>query len=96
MIVRANDELTNVARGMILPEHDDVVSPVLSAWDGERLIKYPHRGGHDISSVLGSLAALIPDWLSDMLMTGTVLVMDVDDFYDLDEEVRKRMEILKR
>jgi hypothetical protein len=94
MIVKANEELVVAARGLepLLPT--DVVP--ISSWDSHKLTKHQTRLEKDNSSLLDSLAEMIPDWMSRALMTGAVLVMDAEDFYELDEEIRTRLEIIRR
>jgi hypothetical protein len=96
MIVRANEELEMAAKGLRPSPKDLLVPLVPSTWDGHELTKHQTREGNDNASLLDSLAEMIPEWMSNSLMAGNVLVMDAEDFYELDEEVRKRLEVLRR
>ena len=77
MIVRVQDKIARLILGN--PEGDPVVDDAdrssIGMWDGDRLIKVPGRGPEDISY----LEPLIPEWIKEALLEGTMLFMEPPD-----------------
>jgi hypothetical protein len=42
-----------------------------------------------------SLKFLMPDWMREALIVGSVLTIDAQDFCSLDPEIREHLEVLK-
>lgn len=47
-------------------------------------------------SDLSHLLPIMPDWLKTMLVNGSVLIIDKEDFESLPEEITPHLEVLSR
>lgn len=65
-----------------------------AASGGPKMIPIP--GKAEVRQDLPELIPLIPDWLRLMLIDGSVLVMDREEYYDLPVEVQAELEVYSR
>lgn len=45
---------------------------------------------------LSHLLPIMPDWLKTMLINGSLLIVDQQEFYDLPSEISQHMEVITR
>lgn len=45
---------------------------------------------------LSQLNSMMPDWLKEALQINSVVIMQRQDFYDLDTEIRDHLEVMTR
>lgn len=92
MIVRVEDKLANLVLGVEGPEPmADNTASEMAVWDGEKLVRIPQKPSEDLSY----LRASIPPWLEEMLLQGTMLCIDHQDWIELGPDVQQYIEVIK-
>lgn len=101
MIVRASDNLTGAVRGAY-SKSQPPGRPRIKAWTGNGIATPPDiQKSQEIKlqqalNNFQKLVAVMPKWMYDSLMEGSVLTMENEDYYALDYDLRMELEILTR
>jgi len=98
MILKADDELRELALAVpsyLSSDNPEPKMEYVTVGTAQGPVMVPIEGKPIYKEDISHLKPLIPDWMLEALISGSVLLMDKEDYYALDSELRDHLEVMR-